>query len=99
MTATNNLTAMYVTMYKDSPKILFHIIDSQASKTVMLQSYRMLVNDGSMQPIENIPVIDKIKLVDECRATGMAFNNKSLTDSARILHAIKFINSNAIVDI
>lgn len=99
MTVTNTLTAMYVTMYKENTKVLFHIIDSQASKTVMLQSYRMLVNDGSMQPIENIPVIDKIKLVDECRATGMAFNNKNLTDSARILHAIKFINSNAIVDI
>lgn len=94
MTATNSLTAMYVTMYNDNPKVLFHIVESQASKTIMLQSYRMLVNDGSMPEIEKIPIVDKIKLVDECRETGMAFNNKSLTDASKILYTIKFINEN-----
>lgn len=94
MTPTNSLTAMYVNMYKENPKVLFHIIGSQASKLVMLQTYRMLVNDGSMQEIENIPIFEKIKLVDECRATGTPFNNQNLTDAARILHTIKFINAN-----
>lgn len=95
MTATNSLTAMYVTMYNESPKVLLHIIESEVSKTIMLQTYRMLVNDGSMPEIEKIPIPDKIKLVDECRITGMVFNTKSLTDSAKILHTIKFINANS----
>lgn len=95
MIMINSLTAMYVTMYKENEKVLFHIIDSQASKTIMLQTYRMLINDGSLQSIEDIPVFDKIKLVDECRSTGIIFNNKNLTDASRILHTIKFINENS----
>lgn len=86
---------MYVSMYNEEPKVLFHIVESQASKTIMLQTYRLLIQDNSLQEIEKIPIDDKIKLVDECRSTGMAFSNKSLTDAAKILHTIKFINANS----
>lgn len=95
MTVTNSLTAMYVGVYNNDPKMLQHIIDSQASKIIMLQTYRMLVKENSLQEIHDIPISDKIKLVDECKLTGLKFNNERLIQACQILHTLKFINENS----
>lgn len=95
MTIQNNLVAFYLGMYNSGQVSLMLLLTTGVAKEVFLSTYKMFVLDKSITPIEKLPEDEKIKLVSECKETGINFTNSTLTDSARILHIIKFINENS----
>lgn len=92
MTVDFTLSAFFVSMYNKDKKNLSFLIESYAPKDVMGKVYKIMVRDKLLIQVENLPEINKRELVSECRATGLEFTNKTLTDAAKILHTIKFIN-------
>ena len=91
---TNNLTVFFLDMFKKDTSTLPFLFESYVPKDVLLSTYKALVYDKSLVPIEYLPVEEKIKLVEQCKETGIKFDNRKLTSSARILHTLKFINEN-----
>lgn len=95
VTITNNLVAFYLSMYNAGTASLLLLIDTPVSKDVFLSTYKMLIADKSIAKIEDLPNDDKIKLVTECRKTGLNFSNETLINASKILHVINFINANS----
>lgn len=91
---TFNLSALFVSMYQKEKTALKFIIEGAVPKIIMISLYNFLLRE-EMPPIETLSEEDKILLVHECRETGLQFTNETLTNSAKILHTIKFINANS----
>ena len=91
----NNLSAFFLTMFNKDNSSLGFLIESYVPKYILLKTYQTLLKESELIPIENLMIEEKIKLADECRSTGLKFTNQSLTDAAKILHTIKFINENS----
>lgn len=95
MTVVNNLVAFYLGMYNTKSVSLMLLISTSVSIEVFLSIYKTFVAEKVIPPIEELPKEEKLKLVDECRQTGLKFTNETLTNSARILYVLKYINDNA----
>jgi len=91
MTIDFTLSAFFIGLYKKDKKNLDFLIDSGVPVNVMKRVYEIMLIDG-LTPVENLEESEKKELVKECRATGLQFTNRTLTDAAKILHVIKFIN-------
>lgn len=87
--------AFYLMMYNAGTVSLLLLLDSVVPKEVFLSTYKTFVAEKVIPPIEELPKEEKLKLVDECRQTGLKFTNETLTNSARILYVLKYINDNA----
>lgn len=94
MSPTYELSVYFVSYYNKTGNLLF-IISSHVPKITMLNLYDIFIREKSILPIELLPKENKISLVKECRDTGLEFTNKTLINSAKILHTIKFINANS----
>lgn len=95
ITVENNLVAFYLGMYNTGKITLGFLFTIGVSKEVFLATYKMLLKDGSLQPIEKLPEDEKKELVSECKTAELNFTNSTLIDAAKILHTIKFINANS----
>lgn len=85
------LSAKFAAMYQREKSMLDFLVTSEVPKRVLLRRYELLLMDG-LSKIEDLTVEVKNELVKECRQTKLKFTNKSLTEAARILHVLKFIN-------
>lgn len=92
MTVDLNLLAFFASLYKKDKKNLDFLIESAVPKDVMSKVYEIMIRFYGLEPIENLEEEKKKELVSECRATGLFFTNKTLTEAAKTLHVIKFIN-------
>lgn len=90
------LSAFFVAKFNERKFNWFpHLIEAAVSKKVLLYVYEVMVKDKAIPSIETLPEDEKKLLVQQCRDTGLRFNNQRLIDCAKILHTIKFINSNS----
>lgn len=93
-----DLAAFFVRLYnknKRSKEVLGFLVDSEVPKKVLLWAYNDFLSQEVFIPIELLLTDVKMILVDKCRETGLNFNNDRLTDAARILYTINFINENS----
>lgn len=95
MNVIDNLAAFYISMFNGGRVSLGFLFTIEVSKEVFLSTYKKFVNDKILIPIEELPEEKKKELIKECRSTGLKFSNQTLTNSARILHTLKFINENS----
>lgn len=95
MTITNDLVAFYLGMYNTGKVSLMLLFTTGVSKEVFLSAYKNFVNENILTPVEQLTTEKKIYLVAECKGTGLKFSDQTLTDAAKILHTIKFINENS----
>ncbi len=95
MTVTNDLVAFYLGMYNSGQVSLTLLFSIGVAKDVFISTYKSFIKEGILTPVESLPTEEKVSLVSECKETGLNFSNQSLTDSAKILHTIKFINENS----
>jgi hypothetical protein len=95
MTIANDLVSFYLGLYNTGKVSLMLLFTTGVAKEVFLSTYRSFVNDEILVSIESLPTEEKLKLVSECRETGLNFSNETLINSAKILHTIKFINANS----
>lgn len=95
MTIANDLVSFYIGMYNTGKVSLMLLFTTGVSKDVFLTTYRSFIKEEILIPIEKLPNEEKLKLVSECKETGLNFSNETLTNSAKILHTIKFINANS----
>jgi hypothetical protein len=68
-----------------------YIPDTGVAKIIMIGIYNKWIKD-ELTPIEDLPREEKLKLVDECRATGNNYTNKTLIEQCKILYLIKNLN-------
>lgn len=85
------MAAFYWEKFSSGLMPLEFLITSLVSKEIMLGRYNIALIYKLCLPIEKIAQEEKMKLVEECRATGLKFTNKSLTDAAKILYTLKKI--------
>lgn len=90
-----SLSAMYLTMYQKDKKYLKDFIECTVPRETLLKVYSLFVKEENILPIEKLPELEKVALVNECRETGINFTNINLINSAKILHTLKFINANS----
>lgn len=93
MTVNDNLSAFFVTMYNKNNLSATFLFESYVPNYVLIKTYKNFVREKILTPIEDILIEEKIKLWEECKATGVEKNK--IVDAAKILHTIKFINENS----
>jgi len=93
MYVVEKLSAFFIDMYRKDNSVLKFFFESSVPKSIFLSNYKTFVRENGLIPIENLMIEEKIKLADECKATGITKN--ILADAARILHTLKFINENS----
>ena len=92
-----DLAAFFVGVFnnnKGNKGCLEFLIESEVPKTVLIHTYNVFLKDEVLVPVELLTTEEKMKLVDKCRTTDLKFTNETLTDAARILYTINFINEN-----
>jgi sorbitol-specific phosphotransferase system component IIC len=94
MKTTIDLASFFVRMFNKNEKSLEFIIDGIVPKIILLGAYKDFTDQEILIPIELLEKNRKIELVAKCRETELKFNNERLTDAARILYTINFINGN-----
>lgn len=93
-TRNENLTRFFLDMYDRDERTLAFLIDGVVPKKVFLLEYYSFVECEMISEIELLLKKEKEKLVAKCKETGIKFSNKTLTDAARVLYTINFINEN-----
>lgn len=86
------MSSFYYSQYKAGKLPLSFLITATVPKEIFLITYRVFLNYKQFDPIENLPEPEKKKLVEECRATGLKFSNRTLIEAAKILYTIKNIS-------
>ena len=89
-----DLTAFFISMLNKNGEVLEFLFDGVVPKMVLLGTYYTCLRCELFMPIELINKDEKIKLIERCRETGLKFTNETLTDAAKILYTINFINEN-----
>lgn len=91
-----DLCCLFVKHYNShKEKGVVNIPDIEVAKIVMFRTYDKFIKDELIMPIELLPLNEKQDLVNECKEMkDIFYTNTSLTENCKILHLIKFINSN-----
>lgn len=88
------MTAFYAAGYLRDRKAFRCYSTMAVPRITIIPTYYKFIKDYGLIPIEQLPVEEKKQLVDEVNESGKFFTNETLTDAARMLHALKFINAN-----
>lgn len=94
MSINDNMTAFYAAGYLRDKKAFRCYSTMSVTKLTIIPTYFKMLRDYGLVPIEQLPVEQKKELVDEVNESGKFFTNETLTDAARMLHTLKFINAN-----
>lgn len=93
MTIYDQLTVFFIEMIKRDETALGFVLTSVVPVKVFISMYKLFIKENGLIPIENLLVEDKMKLWNECKATGIS--KDKIVDAAKILHTLKFINENS----
>lgn len=80
-------------MYNNKSASLELLTECGVPKDIMLSTYKSLIREELLTPIENLMIEEKMKLWEECKKH--IFVTNKIPDAARILHTINFINANS----
>lgn len=96
-----NMTVLFTRIYNThKAKGVVLIPDWIVAQICVLNVYNRLVIYEIIEPIENLALEEKQSLVDECRQVqGVKYTNRTLRNTCRILHVIKFYNKKGSVKI
>ena len=92
MTVTQDLSIFFIGMYNKDKSALSFLFEGYVPKYVFRKEYEIMIRFYGLEPIENLDEEKKKELVSECRATGIFFINQTLTEAAKTLHVIQFLN-------
>ncbi len=67
------------------------LITAKVPVEVLSKYYEICIKTNEITPIEKLPESERRKLAVECRATGLFFSNRTLIQSAKILHILKSV--------
>lgn len=94
MDVETNLASLFASYYKKMyVKGINYIPDTQVAKIIMIRLYDRFVSDGSLLPVEELPITEKKVLTSECRLMkDVFFTNDKLKMYCKILHTINALN-------
>ena len=88
------LTRTFVNIYlKCKEEGSSYIPNTNVAKIILGEAYNEFTKHGEILPVEDLSEERKMELVAECKATGEAFTNDTLTNKCKILHVLKEISS------